>query len=226
MTYALVLTLTSNAQNASLGEPNSLQLNNQFDLSLGAAKNQSIESISYKHVWGLGKNKQWRIGGGLRFSSYQGSNINYLSAPAKYAGKSELTDTVTVASAQQNNLALMLTATYRIKSKFEVGFNIDLVGYSFGADKSATFVSNGIFKPTTVTAGTPTALLVGPNDVGMIRAEFMIGYWISDKTMIRLGLTSLNTEYKTATELQAGNSRFRANSQIPFIAITYSPKHN
>ena len=68
--------------------------------------------------------------------------------------------------------------------------------------------------------------LVGPNDVGMIRAEFMIGYWVSDKTMIRLGLTSLNTEYKTATELQAGNSRFRANSQIPFIAITYSPKHN
>jgi len=45
----------------------------------------------------------------------------------------------------------------------------------------------------------PTALLVGSNDLGMIRTEFMIGYWVSDKVMLRLGLTSLNTEYKTAT---------------------------
>ena len=207
-------------------EQNSFKINNQFDLSLGAAKNEFIESLSYRHIWGLGKHKQWRVGGGVRFSSYQGSNGNYLSASPKFSGKSELTDTLSLLTAQQNNLAILVAASYRIKNKFELGFNIDLVGYSFGATQNATFISNKIATPTSASANAPTALLVGPNDLGMIRAEFTLGYWVSDKTLLRIGLTSLNTEYKTATELQTDNSRFRRNSQLPFIAVTYSPKHN
>ncbi len=118
----------------------------------------------------------------------------------------------------------MVSANYRIKRKFELGFNIDLVGYSFGADQNTNFISNGISVPVVASANSPTALLVGPNDLGMIRAEFSVGYWVNDNFLIRAGISSLNTEYKTATELQAGNVRFRQNSQLPFIAITYSPK--
>ena len=218
--FMAIFCMTYDAYSQQMGD----NRRNQFDLSIGATKSEQIESLSYRYVWGLGKNKQWQIGGGLRFSSYQGSNINYASAPPAFAGKKELTDTVFVSKAQQNNLALLLTVNYRIKNKLELGFNIDLVGYSFGADQNARFISNGVSKATSASANRPTALLVGPNDIGMIRAEFNVGYWISNNIMLRAGVTSLNTEYKTATELQSGNSRFRKNSQLPFIAITFSPK--
>lgn len=227
--FVLIVSIRINAQSQSTENTVSekaLKKQIVFDFSVGLLKDEAIESFSIKQIWGLGRNKQWRIGGGLRFSSYQGSNINYLSAPPKYWGKEALTDTVSVSKAQQNNLALLLTVNYMIKKRLEVGFNIDLVGYSFGADKNALFISTGKTVPITASANRPTALLVAANDVGMIRAEFNIGYWLSKNIMIRTGLTSVNTEYKTPNELQAGNSRFRRNTQLPFLAITFSPGRN
>ena len=111
LVFAIILFAISSVQSQTKVndfEANSFKINNQFDFSVGATKGETIESLSYKHVWGLGKNKRWRVGGGLRFSSYQGSNVNYESAPPKYAGKKDLTDTVFVPKARQNNVALLL----------------------------------------------------------------------------------------------------------------------
>lgn len=212
--------------NAATPLPNSFRINNQLDVSVGGSNKGWVESLSYRHVWGLGQHKQWRVGSGIRFSSFQGQDVEYRSAPPDFDGKAEKMDTLRLGSAQQNNLAILLTATYRLKNRLELGCNIDLVGYSFGAEKTGTLQTNGQRINTKATATQLTALLVGANDRGMLKAEFTAGYWVSEKVMLRVGVVSQNTEYKTTTEIQPGNSRFRNNAAIPFFAVTYSPRHN
>ena len=72
--------------------------------------------------------------------------------------------------------------------------------------------------------GSVTALLVGPNDIGMLKAEFTTGYKFNEQWNTRLGLVSLYTEVRTETELQPGNTRFRGEARMPFLAVTYTPQ--
>jgi hypothetical protein len=201
------------------------KINHVFDLSIGSDGKDNIGSLSYGHIWDLGKKRKWRVGYGLRYSGFVGSEKNFLSAPPAFYGNKEKTDTVAISKPQQNNIALFLTATYRIKRKFEIGFNVDLVGYSFGATQNANFIGNNSVIPTRASANSLTALLVGANDIGMVKSENFIGYWVSENWMARVGVSSLFTEYKTSTRLQQDNDRFRGTSIIPFIAIRYCPNN-
>jgi hypothetical protein len=214
------------AQNKDL-KSKVLSTNNFADLSLGSNGNDNILSVSLGHIHGLGARKQWRLGYGARFSTFANNGTkHYVSAiPSMYL-KSEKMDTLNITKAAQSNLVVFISANYRIKRKIELGFNIDLVGYSFATSKAVNFVGNGVTTPTTAKGNVPTALLVGANDLGMLKSEFNIGYQLSNQWMIRLGLNSLLTEYKTDTELQTGNTRFRGTGIIPFVAVRFSPQIN
>jgi hypothetical protein len=217
---------TSIAQNNTISK-NKFSLNNFADVSLGSNGNDNIASLSVGHIHGLGVRNHWRLGYGARFSTFANNGTKYfVSAIPSLYQKADKMDTLNIDKAAQNNLVAFISANYRIKKKLEFGFNIDLVGYSFGADKSADFVSNGVIAKTTVKGNSPTALLVGANDLGMLKSEFNIGYQMSNKWMIRLGMNSLLTEYATATELQVGNTRYRGTGMIPYLAIRYSPHTN
>lgn len=209
------------AQHSSAQEAEKTGVIEDIDLSLGAGDGSFLGSLAYQNTWALGKNDQWRLSYGLRFTLFSGKDMEFYSAPIDYYLIEENTDTLQVANPGQSNLALYIGASYVIKNKLELGFNIDALGYTFGGETEATFLGNNQKLTTTVNPNQPTLLLVGANDRGMIKAEFFVGYQLNENWAARIGFNNNFVEYKTATELQKGNTRFRGDPTAPFLAVRY-----
>ena len=188
-----------------------------------------LASANWNHFYGIGKNKNFRIGYGLRFNSYTGKNRLYTSAPLKLATDETLVDTLTVGSARMSNVAATFNAKMRFAQTVEIGVNIDVLGIGFGKETEGEFVSseNDEFNGTQTAKPTSVSLLLGgDNDRGMLSSEIYVGYWITEKLNARLGLNYLFTEYTTSEKLAQDNARFRNKVAMPFIAIGFSPYHN
>ncbi|WP_156152246.1 hypothetical protein [Flammeovirga sp. OC4] len=184
-----------------------------------------VGSLSLGHSWGLGQKKKFVLGTGLRYSFFQGKdNKEFYSAPPEFYGKEDKQDTLTIASPSQSNIVLYISLSYRIKSKFEVGMNIDAVGYTFGSDKDAIYTGNGSSQPTTASSNNVSALLIGANDIGMLSSEFYVQYHFNKKWSAKLGFAHTFTEFQTPTELQPGNDRFRGVSDGLVIGARYNIK--
>jgi len=197
-------------------------LNNSIEAGVGFTSGGFIGGVGYFQDWGVLKNKALRLGYGVRFSAYSGSDITHISAPPEFFTDEAKQDSIFVSSPQMSNIALYIGASYLIADRFELGFNIDAVGYTFGGDKDATFTSGGTETATTVNPGSITALLLGPNDIGMVRSDFFAGYKFNDSWRARVGVGPLFTEYRTETELQEGNTRYRGTSMMILVGVVYS----
>lgn len=115
------------------------------ELSLTGAlgKNQQSASIAAGYDWELWKTKRFALGTGIRINTYFGRNQVYITAPAKLTSGStgplvifkkniaENIDTFRIHSPQVTSFNLFINLRYRIASKFQVGFNIDAVGFFF-----------------------------------------------------------------------------------------------
>lgn len=217
ITLSMFLALFLQAQDSN----SESRLHHNIDLSIAAGVG-SMGSLGYAHEWGIGRNQAWRVSYGVRLSSYFGKNVNHFSAPPEFYNDEATRDTVWVENPQMNNLALFIGAAYVIKERVEIGFNIDAVGYTFGGDKAATYIGNGNETTTTVNPGSLTALLIGPNDIGMVRSDFYVGYKFSEQWKVKLGYNLTFTEYRTPTELQVGNTRYRGTGTMVLLGVTYT----
>jgi hypothetical protein len=215
------------------------KLNNNFDLAIGANVGQYSGAISWVHLHGIGKRNKFKIGYGLRFTTYTGNKLNYITAPAKLtSGKtgpsvlfSEINaanyDTLYVAKAQHNSLNASINLQYSLSKNVEIGFNIDALGVSFGAQQTGKFISTArpanISESQTAKPTTFNALLISDNDLGMLNSELYAKYWLTSKLAIKGGLGFLFTEYTTTNKLVLNNDRWRNKSLMPMIGISYAP---
>ncbi len=200
---------------------------------------QFAGALSWEKLHGIGKKKNLKIGYGLRFNTYSGSDQKYLTAPAKITGAPDFKnnyDTVSFKKTQSNSINLALFFQYTFFKKLDVGFNIDAVGFSFGANQLGDYASSqykpnempNIIKYQTITGAKPTslnALLVGDNDLGMLSSELMLRYWVTEKLAVKIGLNYLFTEYTTDKILRGGtNDRYRNKSALGLVGISLKIK--
>ncbi|MBC7887452.1 MAG: hypothetical protein H7Z13_06145, partial [Ferruginibacter sp.] len=139
-----------------------------------------------------------------------GSKLEYSTAgPAKFTRTSttpflivfagqrpENWDTLTVQRPFVNALNITANFGYNFTPKWSGGFNIDLVGASFGRKSPAVFLSNGI--TTTEPSAKPTAfnvLLTGDHDRGSLNSEFFVKYKFNNGWALRGVYQFLFTEY-------------------------------
>jgi len=232
LTSAICLLISMNSFAQEQEEKKGYFKTSYYDLGSSFGSGQFAGSLSWSHLHGLGSKKQkLKIGYGLRFLSYFGSDQNYTTAPAKYTSNEADIDTLKFASSQINSLNVSLHIQYSIVKKVEVGFNIDAVGFSFGGSQKAGLVSSvrGTIAP--IQSAKPTSLnllLVGDNDIGSLSSEFYVRYWITERFGIRGGLNYLFTEYTTDNALKLDNGRievdrFRNKSMMGFLALTFKP---
>ncbi len=199
------------------------------DLTYTFGTNQGYIAGTFHHDWLLGSKQKFQIGLGARFTSYNGKDQNFITAPAILtAGKSgpgaffekPITaniDSVLFAKAQTNSLNLSLNFGYNLSSKLLVGFNIDAIGFSFGSEQNAAYSNrdkNILAVPTTAKPSGFNALLIGDNDKGSLNSELFAQYKVGSKLSVKAGLGFLFSEYTTATEIQTApsgvkNDRFR-----------------
>ena len=231
--------LSSFSQESAPSTPKKFNSNNNFDLAFAASSDQFSSALSWVHFYGVGKSKKFKVGYGIRYTGYSGKNQNYITAPAKLtSGKtgpqvlfSEINpanyDTLFIAKAQHNSINLTINLQYTLFKKFELGFNIDAVGFTFGAEQTGKFISSA--RPASISEkqlAKPTAfnaLLISDNDIGTLNSEFYGRYWLTDKIGIKAGFTFLFTEYTTNNKLVLNNDRWRNKSGMAMIGITYTP---
>lgn len=213
--------------------------NNHFDLALAGTGNQFLTALSWVHLHPITKKQRFKIGYGVRFNSYFGKNLNYVTAPAILTSKQtgpgvlfsetfyENIDTFYVSNSQQNALNLSINLQYTIKQKFDIGFNIDAAGISFGSKITGTYKSAQA--PTynnSLQTASPTPfnlLLVSDNDIGALNSELYFRYWFKPKWAIKVGASFFFSEYTTTNNLRLDNNRWRNKTLMPLLAITCSP---
>ncbi len=207
-----------------------------FDLSGSIGKSQGSGVISFIHFLGVGKKKNFEIGAGLRVISYFSESNYFISAPATItSGKTGPAvffienikaniDSLLVPSSQLNAVNLSANFGYHISQKFYAGFNIDFIGFSFGAKKNVNYINgttavNSTAKPTAF-----NLLLISDNDIGTLNSEFFAGYKVNQKWLLKAGYQFLFTEYRTSTKVQQvpePNDRFRNKVSAFLLGARY-----
>ncbi|MEO7312080.1 MAG: hypothetical protein ABIX01_16880 [Chitinophagaceae bacterium] len=230
--FLMILSMQAHAQQNSKANAN------QFaDFTIGIGSSQGSAALSYVHNWKLFKKQKWEAGLGARFTSYFGSNQYYRTAPAKLtSGKTgpgvffaddivQNLDSVLFAKAQVNAMNISLNFGYHFCSKFSLGFNIDAIGVSFGANKKGSYINGST---TAATTAKPTAfnlLLVSDNDLGSLNSELFAKYHFSQKWAIKAAFEFLFTEYKTNTKVQTtpdGQKNDRFRNKVSALAVGVS----
>lgn len=221
-----------------------LKENNYYDLTFSTSGKQSLAALNWSHLHGLGKNKKFSIGYGIRFNSNFGKNADYITAPAKLTSGStgagvifsEIIagnlDTISFCNYAVNTLNLAIHLNYKIKSYLMIEFNIDALGLSFGSEKTAKYTSSKKSQSPNTNenqAAKPTlynVLLTSDNDIGSLNSELLVKYWFKQKWAIKGGASFSFTEYTTNNKLYLDNNRFRNKSLQAMIGISYSPFRN
>lgn len=218
--------------------PKGYQYNNNFDLAFAIGGSQFTVSPSWAHLHGIGKKEKFKIGYGVRFNAVFGSNQIFVTAPAKLtSGKTGPTvlftdnilanfDTVSLVKSQVNSLNAFINLQYSFTRKFDLGFNIDALGFSFGGKQGGTFTYNGVNTAISAKPTTANVLLTSDNDLGSLNSEFYARYWFNEKWAIKAGLTFIFSEYTTNTKVQQfpeANDRFRNKASQAMISVSFSP---
>ncbi|WP_149240236.1 hypothetical protein [Dyadobacter sp. 32] len=233
-----VLATAGTAQAQQIENP---KINQFIDLAGTIGKSQGTGAFSYVYNWRIGKKRKIEAGFGARLTSAAGSKLIYTTAgPASltrsfntpflifFAGqKTENWDTLTVQRPFVNALNVTINLGYNFNSKISAGFNIDLIGASFGRRSSSVFQSNG--KTSTDPDSKPTAfnlLLTGDHDKGSLNSEFFLKYKINQKWGIRAIYQFLFTEYTAGTVRQIAPDgseidRFRNKANNFGLGVSY-----
>lgn len=211
------------------------------DLAATVGASQGSGAFSYLYNWRLGKKKKFEIGVGGRLTSYFGSKKDFISSgPAKYtrtfttpfliffAGQQESNfDTLQVQRPQTNSLNAMVNLGYNFNTKWYAGFNIDVIGFTFGRKSGSVFTRNG--STTTDVESTPAAfnlLLTGDHDKGSLNSEFYVRYQITPRLGLRGIYQFLFVEYEGGSVKQTypdgkTNNLFRNKSNNFGVGLTY-----
>lgn len=217
-----------------------MKSNHFFDGILSLGGNKVAGCLAWSHLHGIGKKKQkLKLGYGVRFTNFTGSDQNYTTAPAKIVKdvsgpaalvrpvKPENIDTLFFTKAQVNAINTSFHIQYSFTNRLDVGFNIDLIGFSFGRSRAATLQSTD--RPnnlSTMQEARPTSfniLLGAENDIGTLNSEFYGKYWVTKRLAVKLGFSHLFTEYTSKNTLPMDNDRFRNISNLILLGVSFSP---
>ncbi|MEA5404711.1 hypothetical protein VB776_17385 [Arcicella sp. DC2W] len=212
------------------------------DLALAAGKGFS-PAISFTQMFGVGKSYRFKIGYGVRLSSFFANDIQARTAPANLtSGKASFAalvsediianiDTFSLKKVQVNALNLSINLQYSLSQKLEAGINIDAIGFTFGGKQSGNLIAKASKRTfadgSTVSEAKPTnfnLLLVSDSDLGSLNSEVFLRYWLNDKIGIRGGLSFFFAEYTSDKKVAVANQqndRWRYKSLLPMLAVSF-----
>lgn len=215
-----------------------------FDIAASVSPGSFSGALSWSHLHPVALKGKLKLGYGVRLTSFIGANKFYTTAPAKYTSPvqnlgtifsrtiEENIDTITTATASTNSANIALYIECKLSPRFDIGFNIDAVGFSFGPEKQFNIISS-TFDPNQapVQSGSPTTLnllLTSDNDIGSLNSEFYLKYNLNERIGIRGGFTFLFSEYRTNNDLSFNNNaivndRYRYKAGMIMLAVSLRP---
>lgn len=213
----------------------------QVDFSATAGSKQGTLAAAYSYNIRFGKGHKFDVGLGLRNTAYLGTKKDFITAgPARltrtyttpfiifFAGQQEANfDTLVVQRPFVNAFNIALNLGYHFNEKIAAGFNIDLVGVSFGRNGSGILKANG--QTVNEPSAKPSAfnlLLTGDHDKGSLNSEFFLQYNFNDRWGIKGVYQFVFIEYKTTSLKQTfsdgtTNDRFRNKANNFGVGFTW-----
>jgi hypothetical protein len=205
---------------------------NNYEINVASSGTNNLFDLGWNHLHAITKNKKFRIGYGIRFTGINGSG-NFFTAPAKLTSENANLDTINVSSYTIGSLNLSIHLNYKFNQKWQVEFNIDAVGLSFGSSATADYTTSKRLNTNPVVNNKQNAsptpfnlLLVGDNDLGSLNSQIKIKYYLNSQWAFNFGGTFIFSELTTSNKLFKDNNRFRQKTFMPMIGITYSPFNN
>ena len=217
---------------------------NNYGIAVATDGAGNALSFNWNHQHYVSIHKKFSIGYGIRFNSNFGKG-DFRTAPSKLTSgvesplvifaddKLENFDTISINNFAVNSLNASIHLNYAFTKKWEVEFNIDAIGFSFGSNVTADYNSSKRLTTSPVLStkqeAKPTslnALLISDNDIGSLNSEIKIKYYFKPNWALNFGGTFIFAEYTTNNKLFKDNDRFRQKSFMPMIGISYSPFRN
>jgi len=224
-----VLTFLLN-QNIHAQEKESNNPSSYVEVGFGLNNDASVLSAGYYRNWKLSADKKILkniyIGTGLRFNGFGAKDIYFTSAPPSLFGTAD-EDSILAPAPAIYSVNLLINLGYQITPKLQVGFDIDLLGASFGPNGSPNFISNGVSQTTKVNPTPMNILLIGANDRGSLSSNCYVGYKFTDRWGARLSFQPYFAEITTEDLLQTvpeDNQRFRHATAVYGLGVNYSFK--
>jgi hypothetical protein len=203
--------------------------NRFIDLTGTVGSSQGAVAAAFVNNWRMGKKGRFEMGIGGRWTTYTGTRKDFITAgPAKYtrsftvpfvivfAGQKEANfDTLNVQRPLTHSVNLTANLGYHLSARWYAGFNIDVIGITFGRRTSGTLKSNGTTTvDNNVNPASGNVLLTGDHDRGSLNSEFFVKYVLSERWQLKAVYQFLFVEYKTEQvqqEIPNGplNDRFR-----------------
>jgi hypothetical protein len=179
-----------------------------------------VFSAAYWHFWRLGRSGRVQLGLGGRLSHYRTRYGSYnltsrLPTPyqPKDLGQEILPAFVMVSQPRLTAANFGVHARVRLTAReygaWYLGFNLDLLGVSFGPDREDPSWKEPIERAPF------NLLLVNRNDRGTLNSEFYVAYQPSPRLSLRAGLAHVATGYRFADE------RFQAFTNLGFAGVSY-----
>lgn len=214
-----------------------------FDLAISGGGTGFSPALSFTQMFGIGKSNRFKIGYGIRVTSYFGGAANFRTAPAKFtSGTSSFAalvsddiianiDTFSVKSFQTNALNVSINIQYALSKKLEVGINIDATGKTWGSTVTGDLISKRNKRKfqdgSTTSSSNPETynfLLVSDSDIGSLNSEVYARYWVTEKIGIRAGLSFQFVELTTEKKVEINgrlNDTWRYKTLSPMVAVSY-----
>jgi len=211
--------------------------NQLAELTVSGNANQVTGAASWLHLYSVGKARKFRIGYGVRFNSNFSKNQKFITAPATLTSKQEgpqvlfsktyeeNLDTLNASPVNVNSLNAAIYLQYDFSPKFQIGFNIDAIGFSFGKKSSGSIRSSGYGNFASSAKPYPfNLLLVSDNDLGSLNSELYARYFFSPKWAVKAGASFLFSELQTERKDILDNDRYRSKSLTVLVGITRTLK--
>ena len=197
------------------------------EIGYGIGKDASRLSAGYYRSWKLSQEKKilknFSIGTGLRFGGFSAKDIYFTSAPSSLY-KTNSADSILAPAPAIYSVNAFLNLNYQITSKIQAGFDIDLIGLSFGPNGSPTFISNGQSQITKVNPTPINLLLINANNRGSLLSNIYVRYQITNRWGGRISYQKSYTEISTEQLLQTipeDNKRFRYVTGLVGLGVSY-----
>jgi hypothetical protein len=205
------------------------------DLTVATNGTTSYGAASLVRLHSIGTRGKWKIGYGLRFTGASVSDGEFITAPALLTSGQEGPHVIFLETIEANLDTLTLSNSiyslnaafyleYALSSRWGLGFNIDVVGFSFGPSATGVFQSSLTNPSRSIQTASPTSfnlLLGSESDLGSLNSELYATYLLNNRWTLRGGAGFLFSEVTTDRELTFENDRFRLKSLTFSLSARY-----
>lgn len=191
-----------------------------FSLGGAFSNSQFIPTVSFGEQVSFGNNYRFSVGSGVRMTVFSAKGNTFTGLKSPY-----LSTTITPLTRENMSIFnIPITAEYQ-GNKIVAGFNIDLIGLTFGKSKDSLAISNYTGSTENLSVK-PTSFNFVFGSAGSTNNEVYIGFRLREEITIKAGVsflfTKLNLRSTTEEQITKLGNFGHSMSANPFINLVFN----